>query len=108
MRSKSDRLKVEIKDSTEGDARTFIITLTALARDFHLTDLFEQRRVIEPLHRQLKQAVKDSIETYLSGAESLVSALASKPKRTLKEGISDSENGGVRLIRVRSLKFPRR
>jgi hypothetical protein len=106
MRSKSDRLKVEIKDSTEGDARKFIITLTAPAKDFQLTDLFEQRRVIGPLNHQLKQAVKRSVETYLSGAESLVSALASKPKRTLKDGTGDFENSGVRLIRVRSLKFP--
>jgi hypothetical protein len=106
MRSKSDRLKVEIKDSTDGDARTFTITLTAPASDFHLTDLFEQRRVIEPLNRQLKQAVKRSVETYLSGAETLVSALASKPKPIFKDGISDPENGRVRLIRVRSLKFP--
>jgi hypothetical protein len=106
MRRKSDRLKVEIKDSTEGDARTITITLTAPAREFHLTDLFEQRRVIEPLNLQVKQAVKRSVETYLSGAESLVSALASKPKRTLKDGISNPENGLVRLIRVRSLKFP--
>ncbi|CAN5749209.1 hypothetical protein BH18ACI4_BH18ACI4_05280 [soil metagenome] len=67
MRSKSDHFKVEIKESTESDARTFIITLTAPARDFHLTDLFEQRRVIEPLNRRLKQAFKDAVETYLSG-----------------------------------------
>ncbi|MGI9067631.1 MAG: hypothetical protein ACR2HX_14690 [Pyrinomonadaceae bacterium] len=106
MRGKSDRFKVEIKDSKQGDARTFIITLTAPAKDFRLTDLFEQRRVIEPLNRRLKQAIKDSLETYLSGAESLVSALASKPKRTLKDGLSDPENGRVRMIRVRSLKFP--
>jgi len=106
MRSKSDRLKVEIKDSKQGDARTFIITLTAPARDFHLTNLLEQNRVIEPLDRRLKQAIKDSIETYLSGAESLVSALASKPKWTPKEAISNPENGGLRMIRVRSLKFP--
>ena len=80
MAAKSERLKVEVKESTDGDVRTFSITLVARASDFLLTDLLKQRGVIDPLDGELKQAVKAAIERYLSFAENLVSALATKPK----------------------------
>lgn len=65
MRSKSERVKVEVKNSTQGDVRTYIITLTAPTNDFQMTDHLEQRRVIESLDSQLKQAIKDAPKTYL-------------------------------------------
>jgi len=90
MRSKSERIKVEVKDSTEGDVRIFIITLTTPVHDFQMTDLLRQRKVIEPLNSELKRAVKDATARYLSAAESMVSALALRPKRMLKSRISES------------------
>ena len=84
MRSKSDRLKVEIKESTTTEARTFSITLTAPANDFLLTDLLRQRGVVDPLHAELKRAVKGATETYLKAAETMVAALVIKPNGARK------------------------
>lgn len=42
-------ITVEVKDSTEGDERTFIVTLKAPANRFQMTNHLQQRGVIEPL-----------------------------------------------------------
>lgn len=104
MRSKSDHLRVEIKEATEGEVRTFIITLTAPESDFQLADLLRHRKVIEPLNRQLKRTIKDTIASYLSATESLVSALARTSKRTLKHRASERRTGGVTVIPLRRFK----
>jgi hypothetical protein len=75
MAVKPERIKVEVKDSTEGDTRTFKIVLTAPNSDFQLADLLRQRGVIAPIHGELKQAVKVATQNYLSGAEALISTL---------------------------------
>jgi len=107
MRSKSDYLRVEIKETNEGDLRTFLITLNAPANHFQLADLLTQRKVIAPVNRQLKLTVKGAIERYLSDAESMVSALASTPKQSVKHRTGEHGTCGVTLIPVRSLKYPR-
>ena len=63
------------------NARTFIITLTAPASAFQLSDLLKQRTVIEPLDVHLKRAVKGATKSYLSAAEGLISRLATEPSR---------------------------
>ena len=82
MAVKTERVKVEITESTTGDIRTISINLTAPAGDFLLTDLLKQRGVIEPLEVQLRQVVKSATENYLSEAESMVAGLASESKAT--------------------------
>ena len=79
MAGKSERAKVEIKESSTLDVRTFNIILTAPASDFQLTDLLRQRGVIDALDAELKQAVKGVTESYLKAAETLISGLGTKP-----------------------------
>ena len=93
MAGKSERVKVEVKDSTEGDVRTFNIKLTAPASDFLLTDLLKQRGVIEALDADLKQAVKGATESYLNAAESLIAKLAKEPKQARKSRTNGKEDG---------------
>ena len=78
MAGKSERAKVEIKESSTLDVRTFNITLTAPASDFQLTDLLRQRGVIDALDAELKQAVKGATERYLNIAENLIAGLAAE------------------------------
>ena len=72
---KMERIKVEVTDSTEGETRTFKIVLRVPNSDFQLADLLHQRGVIAPLDGELKQAVKEATQSYLSGAEQLISTL---------------------------------
>src|SRR5215470_17158531 len=75
MPSKTERIKVEVTDSIEGETRRFGITLMAPNADFQLSDLLRQRGVISTLDGELKQAVRVATEKYLSGAEALISTL---------------------------------
>lgn len=75
MAPKTERIKVEVTDSIEGETRRFGITLTAPNTDFQLSDLLRQRGVISSLDGELKQAVRVATENYLSGAEALISTL---------------------------------
>jgi len=75
MPLKTERIKVEVTDSTEGETRTFTIVLRVPNSDFQLADLLQQRGVIAPLDGELKQAVKEATQNYLSGAEALISTL---------------------------------
>ena len=93
MAGKSERVKVEVKDSTAGDMRMFNITLTVPASDFLLTDLLKQRGVIEALDADLKQAVKGATESYLNAAESLIAKLAKEPKQAQKSRSNGKEDG---------------
>ena len=79
MPAKSERARVEIKESSTLDIRTLNITLTAPVSEFQLTDLLRQRGVIDPLDAELKLAVKGATERYLKAAETLISGLGSKP-----------------------------
>ena len=78
MPAKSERAKVEVKESSTAEVRRFDISLTAPLSDFQLTDLLRQRGVISGLEGELKQAVKQATEDYLKTAENLISGLASK------------------------------
>jgi hypothetical protein len=75
MALKMERIKVEVSDSTEGETRTFKIILKAPNSDFQLADLLRQRGVIAPIDGELKQAIKEATQNYLSGAEALISTL---------------------------------
>lgn len=108
MAGKSERLKVEVKESTEGDVRTFNITLTALASDFLLTDLLKQRGVIDSVDAELKQTVKSATESYLSAAESLIAKLAKEPKQARKSRTNGTENGKEERSSSMALSEPRR
>jgi len=70
-----ERIRVEVTDSTEGETRTFKITLRVPNSDFQLADLLRQRGVIAPIDGDLKQFVKAATQNYLSGAEQLISTL---------------------------------
>jgi|SRR5215213_7319644 hypothetical protein len=84
MAPKTERMKVEVTDSTEGETRTFRIILTAPSSDFQLADLLRQRGVISPINGALKEAVKVATQNYLSGAEALISTLTKVSMATPK------------------------
>lgn len=75
MALKMERIKVEVAASTEGETRSFQINLSAPNSDFQLADLLRQRGVISPIDGELKQAVKEATQNYLSRAEALISTL---------------------------------
>jgi hypothetical protein len=82
MARKPERVIVEVKSSTADEVRTFTITVTAPNADFLLMDLLRDRGVIASPDSDLKQGVKAAIETYLSNAEGLISALGKNQKAT--------------------------
>jgi len=84
MAAKTERIKVEVTDSTEGETRTFQIILTAPNSDFHLADLLRQRGVIPPINGELKQAVKVATQNYLAGVEDRISSLTKVSTATPK------------------------
>ena len=75
MAAKTERIKVEVTDSTEGQTRTFKIVVMVPNNDFQLADLLRQRGVIPPINGELKQAVKVATQNYLAGAEERISTL---------------------------------
>jgi len=96
MPAKAERIKVEVTDSTEGETRTFNITMTAPTTDFQLSDLLQQRGVISALNGELKQAVRLATEDYLSGAEGLIATLKQGPTTALtarSNGKQKARNG---------------
>jgi PleD family two-component response regulator len=106
MRSKYDHIKVEVENSSESGMRTYRITLKASEKDFELTDQLTQIKVIDSFDRRLRQALRNATKSYLNSAESLLSALAKKPRQTVQHGTNELETSGARLIRLRSLKLP--
>ncbi len=104
MGRKSDYIKAEVSSSSEGGKRTYLITLTAPVSTFEFTDQLVNRKVIGSLDNHLKQAVKSTTRRYLKSSESLVSALAKRPRRKLKDQSSDEENDRMTLINVRRLQ----
>ena len=76
-----ESLKIEVAQSTEADARTVTITLTAAAKDFMLPDLLSQRGVIEAFDLTLKRTVRETTEKYLAGTEDLIAGLAADQKQ---------------------------
>ncbi|HZI88578.1 MAG TPA: hypothetical protein VFD48_17220 [Pyrinomonadaceae bacterium] len=104
MSRKSDYVKAEVNSYSESGKRTYLITLTAPVSTFEFTDQLVDRKVIGPLDKHLKQAVKDTTRRYLKSSESLVSALAKRPRRKVKNQSSDDENDRVTMINVRRLQ----
>ena len=86
MAAKTERIKVEVTDSTEGETRTFKIVVMAPNSDFQLADLLRQRGVIPPINGELKQAVKVATQNYLAGAEERISTLTKVSTATPKAG----------------------
>ena len=86
MAAKTERIKVEVTDSTEGEMRTFKIVLTTPNSDFQLADLLRQRGVIPPITGELKQAIKVATQNYLAGAEERISTLTKVSTVTPKAG----------------------
>src|SRR5258705_7581671 len=92
MRRKSGYIKAEVNSSSDSGKCTYLITLTAPISTFEFTDLLVDRKVIESLDNHLKEAVKDTTRRFLKSSESLVSALAKRPRRKVKDQSSDNEN----------------
>jgi hypothetical protein len=92
MPAKSERTKVEVKETSTVDVRSFNITLTAPTGDFQLTDLLRQRGVISGLDVELKRALKLATESYLKSAETLISSLASGSSSTRKARSNSNGN----------------
>jgi hypothetical protein len=102
MSRKSDYIKAEVNSSSESGKRTFLITLTAPVHTFEFTDQLVNRKVIKSLDNLLKQAVKDTTRRYLKSSESLVSALAKRPRRNVNDQPSDNDR--MTVINVRRLQ----
>ena len=94
MPTKTERAKVQIKESSTQDLRTFDIRLTAPTSDFQLTDLLKQRGVVDGVDVQLKQAVKHALEEYLKSAETLIGGLSTNSSSPRKARASDTRNVG--------------
>ena len=94
MPTKTERAKVQIKESSTPDLRTFDIKLTAPTSDFQLTDLLKQRGVIDGVDVQLKQAIKEALEEYLKSAETLIGGLSSTSSSPRKTRARDTKNVG--------------
>lgn len=86
MAAKTERIKVEVTDSTEGDTRTFKVVLLVPNSDFQLADLLRQRGVISSINGELKQAVKVATQNYLASAEERISTLTKVSSATPKVG----------------------
>jgi hypothetical protein len=108
MRSKYDHIKVEVENSSESGVRTYRITLKAPEKDFELTDQLTQRRVVDSFDSRLRQALREATKSYLNSAESLLAALAKKSRQTVQQITPELETSGTRLIRLRSLRGPRK
>ena len=93
MPTKTERAKVQIRESSTADQRIFEITVTAPVGDFQLTDLLKQRGVIDGVEVQLKQAVKQGVEEYLNSAETLIAGLSTNSPSPRKVRASDTRNG---------------
>ena len=91
MRSKYDHIKVEVDNASESGVRTYRITLKAAEKDFELTDQLTQRKVIDSFDSRLRQALRDATKSYLNSAESLLSALAKKPRQSVLKGSPNSK-----------------
>jgi hypothetical protein len=86
MAAKTERIKVEVTDSTEGEMRTFKIVVMAPNSDFQLADLLRQRGVISSINGDFKQAVKVATQNYLAGAEERISTLTKVSPAAPKAG----------------------
>ena len=86
MAAKTERIKIEVTDSSQGEMRTFKIVLIVPNSDFQLADLLRQRGVMSPLKGELKQAVKVATQNYLAGAEDRISTLTKVSTATPKAG----------------------
>jgi hypothetical protein len=84
MAAKTERIKVDVTDSTDGETRTFKIVLMVPSSDFQLADLLRQRGVISSINGELKQAVKVATQNYLAGAEERISTLTKVSTATPK------------------------
>jgi hypothetical protein len=93
MPTKTERAKVQIRESSTADQRTFEITLTAPVGDFQLTDLLKQRGVIDGVDVQLKQAIKQALDAYLNSAETLIAGLSTNSPSPRKARASNTRNG---------------
>jgi hypothetical protein len=91
--AKTERIKVEVTDSTEGETRTFNIVVMAPNGDFQLADLLRQRGVIPAINGELKQAVKVATQNYLAGAEERISTLTKVSTATPKTGNNRNRKG---------------
>jgi hypothetical protein len=93
MARAKESLKIEIEQSTGGEERTVVVTLTAPAKDFLLPDLLSEQGAIDPYDAKLREAVKGATEEYLQGAKKAVAAIAERkqarpapaPARATKE-----------------------
>jgi hypothetical protein len=97
MAHKTERIKVEVTDSTEGETRTFKIILMAPNSDFQLADLLRQRGVISSINGELKQAVKVATQNYLAGAEERISTLTKVSTATPKAGNNRKDRNAARI-----------
>src|ERR1051325_2787888 len=86
MAAKTERIKVEVTHSTEGEMRAFKIVVMAPNSDFQLADLLRQRGVIPPINGELKQAIKVATQSYLASADERISTLTKLSTATPKAG----------------------
>jgi len=104
MRRKSGHIKAAVDRSSESGKRIYIVTLSAPTSTFEFTDLLAQRKVIGPLDNELKQAIKHAARSYLKSADSLVNALAKRPRRRARKETNDDDNNQLKLTPIRRLQ----
>src|ERR1700742_3327258 len=93
MPGKSERMRIEVKESSTAERRTVNVILTMPLSELQLTDLLRQRGVIGGLDAELKTAVKRATEGYMKSAETLISGLVSKANGSSHRNNNTNEKG---------------
>ena len=101
-KAKQATMRIEVIETTGADTRTIVVTITAPSQDFLLTDLLRQRGAVGSLEIPLKQAVSETVQSYLEGTEDLIAGIAAGQKKATngakpkpKETTNGQGNGAV-------------
>jgi hypothetical protein len=105
MPAKAERIKVEIKESSSSDLRTFDISLSAPITDFQLTDLLKRRGVIDGLDSEFRLVLREAVVRYLTSADALISGLVPNTKSKRQSQAKVTANGNSREPRPEALEF---
>lgn len=101
-KAKDNNIRIDVTEATANETRTVSITIQVSAQEFLLADLLKQRGAIGSIEGPLKQAVKETVQTYLDGAEELVAGLAVSQRKvsngTKAKAKSSSERNQSEMV----------
>ena len=80
-KAKNDTMKIDVVETTVNETRTIAVTMTTQASDFLLADLLRQRGAVGTMDASLKQAMRETVQGYLDGAEELIAGVVTTQKK---------------------------